>query len=473
MISYLHDFTLTAPSLSYPGNIPHLQELFARLEAKALPLGVSFSIVKMELIHWRTPSQRHTPKCLSPIQIKGELFRPRHLVPWLGYWFTPALDSSAHFSHRLAVALGAFALIRHLSPPGPGLAPYLCHRLATSLVAPILLYGAGLLTPSAGAMARLNTFGQMVQRWTTTCFSATPTGIPPVESCLPPVPLLISQRQRLAGLRVICSPPEVNPATAHLYPSFPSLSAYWTHDSRGPSPGSSSLCTFPFRRQPRDSLPPIRNHLPVDAVAHKTLPLTPRLSRMPMINSHLVSPALAVPPQSLMDNTYSVLKKRVRELLLAEGSRFFPAPGHYYHSHTVNQRPFIGLTKIIAGRIHQMRAGKSCLAAHPTGRSPEANTSCHRCGLEHETFEHTILTSPFRQGARTRLLHPVVSVSHQAPLWSSLSLLKRLATSISVTSTGSPPTMFLPTTRPSSPSLSLSPLSVPRQAFRTFSLAEV
>ena len=37
-----------------------------------------------------------------------------------------------------------------------------------------------------------------------------------------------------------------------------------------------------------------------------------------MINSHLVSPAPILPPQSLMDSTYSALKKRVREALLEE-----------------------------------------------------------------------------------------------------------------------------------------------------------
>jgi len=37
-----------------------------------------------------------------------------------------------------------------------------------------------------------------------------------------------------------------------------------------------------------------------------------------MINCHLVSPALAVPSRSLMDNTYLALKKRVTEALLDE-----------------------------------------------------------------------------------------------------------------------------------------------------------
>jgi len=56
MISYVDDFALTAASLSYRGNICRLQELFERLEAMAIHLGVSFSVAKTELIHGRTPS---------------------------------------------------------------------------------------------------------------------------------------------------------------------------------------------------------------------------------------------------------------------------------------------------------------------------------------------------------------------------------------------------------------------------------
>jgi len=123
MVSYVDDFALTAASLSYRGNIRRLQELFEKLERRARRLGVSFSIDKTELIHWKTPSQRRSPKCLCPIQIKGELLSPRDSLRWLGYWFTPAMDSSAHFSHRLSLAQGAFALIRRLTSPGRALPP--------------------------------------------------------------------------------------------------------------------------------------------------------------------------------------------------------------------------------------------------------------------------------------------------------------------------------------------------------------
>jgi len=100
MISYVDDFALTVASLSYGGNIRRLQELFEKLERKASRLGVSFSVAKTELIHWRTPSQRHSTKCVAPIQIKEEVFHPSNSIRWQGYWFTPALDPPAHYSRR-------------------------------------------------------------------------------------------------------------------------------------------------------------------------------------------------------------------------------------------------------------------------------------------------------------------------------------------------------------------------------------
>jgi len=294
-----------------------------------------------------------------------------------------------------------------------------------------------------------------------------------VESCLPPVSLLIAHRQRLAALRVVCSPPSVNRATARLHPSFPSLLVYRAPDSsRALTRGLSSVYLPLHWKTPRPT-PPTRNHLPMDAVAHRTLPFTLGLSRMPMINSHLVCPTPVLLPQSLMDNTYAALKKRLREKLLEEWASLFPAPGYYLHPPTLQPRPFMGLGKFVAGRIHQMRARKSYLAAHPTWRSPDADTSCPRCGLEPGTFEHAILSCTSRQHSRSLLLHGVTEVGPEAPLWSSLPLLKRLATFIGVTSTGFPPSMFTPTTPPSSPPFSLSPPRVPPPVFRVFSLAEV
>jgi len=47
-----------------------------------------------------------------------------------------------------------------------------------------------------------------------------------------------------------------------------------------------------------------------------------------MINSHLACTIPSLPPQSLMDNTYSALKQRVRGALLAEWASQFPTSGY-------------------------------------------------------------------------------------------------------------------------------------------------
>jgi len=112
----------------------------------------------------------------------------------------------------------------------------------------------------------------------------------------PACSLLITHRQRLAVLRVVCSPPSVNPATARLHPSFPSHSVHRSPDSsRAITRGLSSVY-LPLDWTTPLPIRPMRNHLPVDGVAHRTIPFTVGVSRMPMINSHLVSLTPSLPP---------------------------------------------------------------------------------------------------------------------------------------------------------------------------------
>jgi len=261
-------------------------------------------------------------------------------------------------------------LIRHLSPPGVGLAPYLWHRLATSLIAPLVLYGADLFTPSTGTMAFLNPFWHKVQRWTINCFSPTPTGILFVKSGVPPVALLFSQRERLAPLMIVCSPGNINAGRASFHSSFPSLTVYWAPDSlRAVTKGLKSVY-LPLNCKMPCPAPPIRNHLQVDMVSDRTIRFTqgclPR-SWMPVINSHLVSLTLTVSPLSLMDNTYSSLKRRVREALPHQLAHLFPKPGYYHHPPSLNQRPFMGMGKLNYGANPQVTAGKSWPLTLPGG----------------------------------------------------------------------------------------------------------
>ena len=88
----------------------------------------------------------------------------------------------------------------------------------------------------------------------------------------------------------------------------------------------------------------------MDAVAHRTIPLTHGLSRMPMINTHLL-PELAdlLPPPSLMTNTYSALKKKFREALVEDWSQLFPLPAYYHHPPAIHPGPFMGLNKFTGG----------------------------------------------------------------------------------------------------------------------------
>jgi len=214
-LSSVDDFGLTVSSSSYRRNIQSLQTHYAVLKARGAQLGVSFSIPKTELIHWRTIKDRG-PVSRFLIHLDGSVFPPKDEVRWLGYWFTPTVSTTPHFTKRLAKAQAAFVAIKRLSPPGMGLPPFLCHRLASSLLFPILSYGTDTFNPTVHMTRKLSAFWHKVQRWTTNCFSCTPTNILPVEACLPPLDLLLVYKYRMACLRVMCSPPEINLAAARL-----------------------------------------------------------------------------------------------------------------------------------------------------------------------------------------------------------------------------------------------------------------
>jgi len=225
MVSYVDDFSITVASPSNRGNIRRLQSLFNTIAARGRGIGVSFSVPKTELIHCRTPSQR-SPPSTAPIELEGHLFSPSKVVRWLGYWFTPALNTTHHFRHRLFLAQAILSFVKRLSSPGAGVKPFLCHRIANGVLLPILTYGAVLLTPNSSALRSMDSFWHRVQRWTTNNLFSTPTSILSREACLPPVVSYCRYRRRLAARRVACAPPYSNPASARLPQSSPSLSSF-------------------------------------------------------------------------------------------------------------------------------------------------------------------------------------------------------------------------------------------------------
>ena len=127
------------------------------MSRRATRLDISFSVPKTELIHWRTHSERSPPSTL-PITLNNQVLRPANVVRWLGYWLSPALNTSHHFNHRLALANASFSFVKRLSSPGGGTRPFLAHRVAMGLFLPILTYGADLLVPNHRTTQRMNSF---------------------------------------------------------------------------------------------------------------------------------------------------------------------------------------------------------------------------------------------------------------------------------------------------------------------------
>jgi len=132
--------------------------------------------------------QRYPPGAgtLPPICLDGQIFTPLPCFRWLGYWFTPNMSSSAHFSQRLGLAQGAFATVKRLSPPGSGLSPHLLHRPAISLLLLTLLYGADIMVPSRRMISRMDVYWRQVQHWVSNCIRSIPIPILAAEACIPP-----------------------------------------------------------------------------------------------------------------------------------------------------------------------------------------------------------------------------------------------------------------------------------------------
>ena len=388
MVSYVDNFSLTVASSSHRSNIRRLQGLFLDISRRASALDVSFFVPKTELIHWRTRSER-SPPALSPITLDGQVFHPLGVVRWLGYWLSPALNTSHHFNHRLALANATFSFVKRLSSPGGGTRPYLAHRVAMGLFLPILTYGADLLVPNHRTTLSMNSFWHRVCRWVTNNFHSTTTSILTREACLPPIDVYCRHRRRLAALRIPCAQPTHNPAAARLPSSFPSLSSFRALDSsRHHTKGLSSYYLPSNWRTPVPS-PPIRKHLPIDALAHLTIPLSEGLSHFPFVLKIPPPPGENIPPSLLRARTYKALKVRSQLLMMSEWDSLHPRPGYNTYPCRLDPHPIMGLDKYIAGRLHEMRAHKSYLAAHPSWWSEDPDTSCPGCRSDAEKRSNT------------------------------------------------------------------------------------
>ena len=328
-LSYVDDLALSAASTSYRTNIRTLQRAFGRIMARARAREVGFSVPKTELIHWRTPLQRDSTGAPSPppICLDGQIFPPFPVSDGLG---TGSLLTSPpqHTSPR-GLAQGAFANVKRLAPPGSGLSPHLSHRLAISLLLPTLLYGANIMVPSRGVLAKIDVYWHQVQGWVSNSFRSTPIHILSAEARIPPIQAIIPHKSRMAALRLVCAAPTINPAAGQLCPSFPSLLRYRALDSYR------ALCTrLPPNVMPlswKTNRPPskVRSHLPVDELANLARPILGSLTFAPLANATLLPEQASLAPHDTMRNAYKALKGRTRHLFLEEWRRLAPPPSYY------------------------------------------------------------------------------------------------------------------------------------------------
>jgi len=254
-------------------------------------------------------------------------------------------------------------MIRRLSAPGMGLPPYLCLSLPRSLKAPILLYGSALWNPPPSIMNQMSVFWHWVCRWITNCFSTTNLMCLYREACLPPLPVLICHQRRLAGLRLNCSPPEIDPDSARLPRSIPT---FLPHCASLLAHGMISSQPYHFFNLDWHSTPdkaknPRYRHNTITDLVNAAVPLVHDVSMLPPIFLHLMD---YLPPVPAVVPSYARLKLRAKQLVLSDWSAT-PAPLYYPYPPSRRPHPFMGLGQFVDRRIHQMRSGKSYLRAHP------------------------------------------------------------------------------------------------------------
>ena len=435
IIFHVDDFAVTVASPSYRTNVRLLQKAFSSLKRWASPINISFSIPKTELIHWRI-IRSNEPPCSLPLQLESHLFYPQSRLKWLGFIFTPSFNPRSHFSRRYTLANAALATICRLSPPGMGLPPHLCLSLARSLLAPILLYGSAVWNPPQSIMNSMSVFWRRFCMWITNCFSTTNTICLHREACLPPLPLLIRHQRRLAGLRLICSPLEINPASSCLPKTVLTFSPHCA-----PLLARGKITSQPYiffnldwRSTPDKTKNPRYRHNAITALASEAAPLVHDVITLPPISLHLTD---YLPPVQGVVPSYAHLKPRAKQLLLSDWSAT-PAPLHYPYPPWTRPHPFMGLGKFVAGRIHQMRSGKGYLTAQPSWDNPDADMTCPLCSEAPQTFEHAILSCLSSALQRSCPLQEVSDLAPEAPLWSGQQLLIALAEFIPTTATGFP-----------------------------------
>jgi hypothetical protein len=140
-----------------------------------------------------------------------------------------------------------------------------------------------------------------------------------------------------------------------------------------------------------------------------------------------------------------------------------PRPDYYPYPPSTVPNAFMKINKFTAGRLHQMRAGKSYLAAH-TSWFDDRSHICPFCEETEEDFDHAILHCPAKAEERAGCIPTLTDLGPSSVVWSSKEDLANLLEYIKETNTGYPPRLVQVHNQwrfSSSPSFHSSPASTP------------
>ena len=189
-------------------------------------------------------------------------------------------------------------------------------------------------------------------------------------------------------------------------------------------------------------VPAVRSHLPIDALCYARRLVAVIAKTLPLLHPHLLLICARPPRDPLPGRSYGALKIFLKGQDLQDWSLKSPAPLFYPYSPTLVRHPFMGPDLFTAGRIHQMRFGKSYLKVHPNWGILDPDQTCPSFLQEDETFAHAILSCPMKTQQRSDHLPDVLSVRPESDVWTSNDLTVGLANYIRVTCTGFPPLML-------------------------------
>jgi len=163
-----------------------------------------------------------------------------------------------------------------------------------------LVWISYLVLPPPLPWAQCQFSGGGVCRWITNCFSTANTICLHREVCLLPLPYLVRHQRRLSGLRLICSHPEVNPATACLSKTVPTFSPYHAHQA---IQGKITNKLYHFinldRHSSQDKARNLRyRHNAITALANTAAPLVEDTATLSPISLHGTDSLLPVPPMA-------------------------------------------------------------------------------------------------------------------------------------------------------------------------------